>query len=92
MLVDYHLNWLNWFHLLILEVGLPVILIDYMIFLSPFQVVIRMPMLEMSTIKTTRLVVHRNNTCIPLVSSLFLVSCSFCCAQLWQPSCSVLFV
>ena len=30
-------------------------------------------MLEMSTIKTTRLIVHRNNTCkVPLVSSPFL--------------------
>ena len=30
------LNWLNWFHFLILEGGLLVILIDCMIFLSPF--------------------------------------------------------
>ena len=35
-LVDVHLNWLNWSHCLILEEGLLVILIDYMIFLSPF--------------------------------------------------------
>ena len=35
-LVDAHLNWLNWFHFLILEGGLLVILIDCMIFLSPF--------------------------------------------------------
>ena len=49
-------------------------------------------MLEMSTIKITRLIVHRSNTCKgPLVSSPFLVSCGFCRAQLWQPSCSVLF-
>ena len=34
-LVDGHLNWLNWFHFLILEEGLLVILIDYVIFLSP---------------------------------------------------------
>ena len=33
-------------------------------------------LLEMSTIKTTRLIVHRNNTCkVPLVSSPFLVLC-----------------
>ena len=52
----------------------------------------RLMVLEMSTIKTTRLIVHRNNTCkVPLVSSPFLVSCGFSCAQLWQPSCSVLF-
>ena len=30
------MNWLNWFHFLILEGGLLVILIDRMIFLSPF--------------------------------------------------------
>ena len=35
-MVDAHLNWLNWFHFLILEGGLLVILIDRMIFLSPF--------------------------------------------------------
>ena len=41
-LVDVHLNWLNWFHFLILEGGLLVILVDCMIFLSPFQDVTRM--------------------------------------------------
>ena len=35
-LVDVHLNLLNWFHFLILEGVLLTILIDYMIFLSPF--------------------------------------------------------
>ena len=36
----------------------------------------RQHMLEMSTIKTTRLTGHRNNTYkVPLVSSPFLVSC-----------------
>ena len=34
--VGVHLNWLNWFHFLILEGGLLVVLIDFMIFLSPF--------------------------------------------------------
>ena len=34
-LVDVHLNWLNWFHFLILEGGPLVILIDCMNFLSP---------------------------------------------------------
>ena len=43
-LVDVHLNWLNWFHFLILEGGLLVILIDCMIFLSPFLDVARMCM------------------------------------------------
>ena len=35
-LVDVLQNWLNWFHFLFLEGGLLVILIDWMIFLSPF--------------------------------------------------------
>ena len=35
-LVDIHLNWLNWFHFLILEGGLLIILIDSMIFVSSF--------------------------------------------------------
>ena len=34
-MVDVHLSWLNWFHFLILMGGLPVIIIDCMIFLSP---------------------------------------------------------
>ena len=38
------LNWLNWFHLLFLEGGKLVILIDCMIFLSPFLDVERMSM------------------------------------------------
>ena len=43
-LVDVHLNWLNWFHFLILEVGLLVIPIDCIVFLSPFLNVTRMSM------------------------------------------------
>ena len=39
-----HLDWLNWFHFLIPEVGLVVILKGCMIFLSPFLVVTRMSM------------------------------------------------
>ena len=35
-LVDVHLNWLNWFHLLILAEGPLVILIVCKIFISPF--------------------------------------------------------
>ena len=41
-LVDVHLNWLNLFHFLTLKGGLPVILIDFMIFLTPFLDVTRM--------------------------------------------------
>ena len=37
ILVNIHLNYLSWFHFLILEVSLLVILIDCMIFLSPFK-------------------------------------------------------
>ena len=40
-LVDVHQNWLNWFCLVFLEEGLLVILIDCMIFLSPFLDVTR---------------------------------------------------
>ena len=47
-LVDVHLNSLNWFHFLILEGGLLVILIDCMIFPSPFLDVTRMSMLTVS--------------------------------------------
>ena len=38
------MNLLNWFHFLFLEVGLLVILIDYMIFMSLFLVVARISM------------------------------------------------
>ena len=43
-LVDVHLNWINWFHFLILEGGLLVILIDCIFFLSSFLDVRRMSM------------------------------------------------
>ena len=43
-LIDVLQNWLNWFHFLFLEGGLLIILIDYMIFLSPFLGVTRMSM------------------------------------------------
>ena len=46
--VDIHLNWLNWFYFLILQGGLLVILIDRMIFLSPFLDVTRMSMSTVS--------------------------------------------
>ena len=35
-MVDVLQNWPNWLHFLFLEGGLPVILIDCIIFLSPF--------------------------------------------------------
>ena len=43
-LIDVHLNWLNWLHVLILEGGLLIILIDCMIFLSVFLNVTRISM------------------------------------------------
>ena len=46
--IDVHLNWLNWFHFLILEGGLLVILIDCMVFLSPLLDVIWMSMSTVS--------------------------------------------
>ena len=46
-LVDVQ-NWLNWFHLIFLEGGLLVILIDCIIFLSPFLDVTRMSMSTVS--------------------------------------------
>ena len=48
ILVDVHLNWLHFFHFLILGGGLLIILIDSMIFLSPFQYVTRMSMSTIS--------------------------------------------
>ena len=47
-MVDVLQNWLNWFHFLFLEGGLLVILIDCMIFLSPFLDVTRMSMSTVS--------------------------------------------
>ena len=43
-----HLNWLNWFHFPILEGSLLVILIDCIIFLSPFLDVTRISMTTVS--------------------------------------------
>ena len=46
--VDVHLYWLNWLHFLILEGDLLFILIDCMIFLSPFPDVTRMSLSTVS--------------------------------------------
>ena len=40
-LVDVYLNWLNWFHFLILKGGLLITLIDSIISLSPFRDVLQ---------------------------------------------------
>ena len=47
-MIDVDLNWLNWYRFLNLEGGQPVILIDCMVFLSPFPDVIRMSMSTVS--------------------------------------------
>ena len=47
-LIDILQNWVNWFHFLFLEGGVLVILIDCMIFLSPFLDVTRMSMSTVS--------------------------------------------
>ena len=49
-LVDVPQDWLNWFHFLFVEVGLLLILIDCMIFLSPFLDVTRMSISTVSFI------------------------------------------
>ena len=46
--LDVHLNWLNWFRFFILVGGSLVILIECMIFLTPFLEVIRMSILTVS--------------------------------------------
>ena len=46
-MLDAHLNWLNCFHTLILEGVLLVILIDCVIFLSPF---VDVNMMSLSTV------------------------------------------
>ena len=62
---NVHLNWLNCFHFLDLEGGLLVILIDCMIFLSPFLDVTRISMSRMykdffpRTARLSRFSTHR---------------------------------
>ena len=46
--MDVHLNWLNWFHFLILKGSLLVILMNCTISLSPFLDVTRMSMSRIS--------------------------------------------
>ena len=53
-LVDVHRNQLSWFHFLIFEGGLLVVLIDCMIFLSPFLDVKRMSIVNSFFPRTAR--------------------------------------
>ena len=64
------LNWLNWFLSLILEGGLPVILIDCIIFLSPFLNVVRMSMSIVSFPRTAKLWNSLPVECFPLTYDL----------------------
>ena len=45
---DIHLNWLNWFHFLVFEGALFIVLIYCIIFLSPFLDAVRMSMWTVS--------------------------------------------
>ena len=65
-MVDFHLNWLNWFHFHILEGGLLVIMTDCMIFLSPFLDVTRMSMSTVLFPHTARLWNSLPIECFPL--------------------------
>ena len=89
ILVDVQLNWLNWFLVLFLEGGLFVILVDCMIFLSPFLDVTRM---SMSTIPLT----HWNSLpteCFPLVYDLkFIINRRLLCEGSFQRDLSCLLV
>ena len=69
-LVDIHLNWLNLFYFFILEGGLLVILIDCIIFMSPFLDVTRMSMSTVSFPRTARLWNSLLIECFPLTYDL----------------------
>ena len=82
-MVDVLQNWLTWFHFLFLEVGLLVILINCMIFLSSFLDVTRMSMssffpliydLSGFTSRINRHLVNRFPICCNLFVLLFLVT------------------
>ena len=70
LLVDVHLNFLNWFHFLFLEGGLLVILIDCMIFLSPFLDVSRMYMSTVSFLTQLGSGILLPIECFPLIYDL----------------------
>ena len=65
-LVNIHLNWLNWLHFFILEGGLLIVLIDCMIFLSPFLDVTRCLFVGNVFPCTTRLWNSLLISCFPL--------------------------
>ena len=69
MLVNVQLNWLNWFHIHILVVVPLVILIGYMIFLSPLLEVIKMSMSKISFLAQLESVIlcHLNAFLWPMI-------------------------
>ena len=68
--VDVLQNWLNWFHFLFLEEGLLIILIDCMIFWSPFLDVTRISISTVSFLCTTWLWSFLPIECFPLTYNL----------------------
>ena len=70
-LVDVLQNWLNWFHFLFLEGGLLILLIDCMIFQSPFVDVTRM---SMSTVSFLAQLDSLPLECFPLTYDLHALS------------------
>ena len=69
-LMDVHLNRINWFYLLILAAPPLVVLIGCMIFLTPFQDVIRMSMSTVSFSRTPRFWYSLHAECFPLTYDL----------------------
>ena len=67
--VDVHLNWFNWFHSLFVEGGLLIILIDCMIFQSPFLMLQRCLCLQFFP-STARLGNSLPIECFPLAYDL----------------------
>ena len=69
-LVNFLQNWLNWFHFHFLEGGLLVILIDWMIFLSPLLDVTRMSTVNSFFPRTARLLNSLPIECFPFTYDL----------------------
>ena len=70
ILVDVHLNWLNWFHLLILKGVLLVMLIECIIFVSPFLGCYKDVYVNSFFLRTTRLWNSLPVECFPLTYDL----------------------
>ena len=75
VLIDVHLNWLNWFHFLILERGVLIILIEWMILLSSFLDVISNSMSTVFFSRTARPQNFSPTECFPLRHDLNCFRC-----------------